>query len=281
MDAKEEDKAIKALVARGIRIPPQPKVLLELEKLLRKGKFDVRALAKVIAQDPGIVAMLFKAVRSPVYGGGKDLDTVDKVLMVIGMRQTVTLVQAMSIANALSDASRPAYEAFWGRSFEIARLASLIAADRVSVCNVFPEQAFLVGTFHECGVPILMQRFPDYCGTLTMEQACQSANLAEEDARFNVDHCVMGYLVAKHWKLPDFICSAIRFHHEMPAEEAGAVATVVAILQLARHFYHLMANIDHPSWGWLRDPVMNELGLAFESDSDYYEVIVERFHKHK
>ncbi len=281
MKATEDDKALKALVAKGIRIPPQPRVLLELEKLLARAKFDVRALARVISEDPGIVAMLFKAVRSPVYSGGRDLDTVDKVLMVIGTRQTVTLVQAMAISSALSDNSRPAYEIFWARSFEIAKLASLIAADRVSVCNIFPEQAFLVGSFHECGVPLLMQRFPDYCDAEDIEQACASAHLAEEDARFNVDHCVIGYLVAKHWKLPDFICTAIRFHHEMPQEEAGAASTVIAILHLARHFYHRLTDVGHPSWSWLRDPVMNELGLAFESDDDYFEVIAERFHKGK
>ena len=279
--SKEDEKALKALVGRGIRIPPQPRVLLDLEKTLRSGKVDVRGIGKIIAQDPGISAMLFKAARSPVYGGGKDLDSLEKVLMVIGLKQTFSLVQAVAVANTLSDATRPAYEAFWARSFDIAKFASLIAADRVSVCNIFPEQAFLAGTFHECGVPVLMQRFPDYCAAVDIEQACRSANLAEEDARFSVDHCVIGYLVAKHWKLPDFICAAIRYHHEMPQEEAGAVCTLVAILQLARHFYHTMTNLEQPSWAWLRDPVMNELGLAFENDRDYYEVIVERFHSIK
>ena len=278
MDPKEEEIALKALVARGIRIPPQPRVLSELEELLRGGRIDVRALARVISQDPGIVAMLFKAVRSPVYGGGRELDSVDKVLMVIGLRQTVTLVQAMAIANAVPKGTRDSFEAFWSRSFDIARLASLIAADRVSVCNIFPEQAFLVGSFHECGVPILMQRFPQYCEGLDIERACRADHLAEEDARFNVDHCVIGYLVARHWRLPDFICTAIRSHYEMPAEEAGAVVTVVAILQLARHFYHLLANLEHPSWSWLRDPVMNELGLGFENDAGYFDLISERFH---
>lgn len=279
--SKEDDKTLKALVGRGVRIPPQPRVLLELEKLLRSSKFDIRGVAKIISQDPGLAAMLFKAASSPVYGRSKDLDTMEKVLMVIGLKQTFMLVQAIALGNAISDKSRPIYEAFWARSYEIAQLASLIAADRVSVCNVFPEQAFLAGTFHECGVPVLMQRFPDYCGDLDIEQACQSANLAEEDARFDVDHCVIGYLVARHWKLPDFICSAIRYHHEMPQEEAGAVSTLVAILQLARHCYHILANLDHPSWSWLRDPVMSELGLAFENDRDYFEVIAERFHKGK
>ena len=40
--------------------------------------------------------------------------------------------------------------------------------------------------------------------------------LAEEDKKFNADHCVVGYIVARHWNLPDFIADAIRgYHHDI------------------------------------------------------------------
>ena len=274
----DEEKALTELVSRGIRIPPQPRVLIELHELLMSGDYDVRALSRVIARDPGIVAMLFKAVRSPVFGRGKNLESLDKVLMVIGVQQTFNLVQAIALSSSISDNTRQAFDSFWTRSHEVAQLTALIAGERVSVCNVFPEQAYLAGIFHECGVPLLMQRFPDYCNSMQLEKSCCGPDLAEEDARFNVDHGVLGYLVARHWKLPEFICSAIRYHHEMPPDEAGAVITLVAILQLAIHFYHLLMNVDDPSWGWLSEPVMAELGLSFEADKDYFDLIAERFH---
>ena len=274
----DEEKALTELVSRGIRIPPQPRVLIELHELLMSGDYDVRALSRVIARDPGIVAMLFKAVRSPVVGRGKNLESLDKVLMVIGVQQTFNLVQAIALSSSISDNTRQAFDSFWTRSHEVAQLTALIAGERVSVCNVFPDQAYLAGIFHECGVPLLMQRFPDYCNSMQLEKSCCGPDLAEEDARFNVDHGVLGYLVARHWKLPEFICSAIRYHHEMPPDEAGAVITLVAILQLAIHFYHLLMNVDDPSWGWLSEPVMAELGLSFEADKDYFDLIAERFH---
>jgi HD-like signal output (HDOD) protein len=274
----DEEKALKQLVDHGIRIPPQPKVLIELDELLASGDYDVRALSPIIARDPGITSMLFKAARSPVFGRGKNLMSLDKVLMVIGVQQTVNLVRAVALTTGIADHTRQAFESFWTRSQEVAQLAALIAADRVSVCNVFPDQAYLAGIFHECGVPLLMQRFPDYCRAMHLEKSCCGPDLAEEDARFNVDHGVVGYLVARHWKLPDFICSAIRHHHELPPDEAGAVITLVAILQLAIHFYHALVNTSDPSWSWLSEPVMAELGLSFEADKDYFDVIVERFH---
>ncbi|MDD5250675.1 MAG: HDOD domain-containing protein, partial [Rhodocyclaceae bacterium] len=257
----DADKAMKELVAKGIKIPPQPKVLVELRKTLAKDDYDVRSLARIISGDPGITAMLFKVARSPLFGRGKKFDALDQVIMVVGVKQTFNLVQAMALAGAVSDQTRKAFEIFWTRSQEIAQLAAQIAADRVSVCNVFPDQAYLAGIFHECGVPVLMQRFPDYCKAVSLEHGCCWPNLAEEDTRYNVDHASIGYLVAKHWHLPDFVCAAIQYHHEMPRDELGATCTLVAILQLAVHFYHRMADVDDPLWPKIREFVLNELGI--------------------
>lgn len=271
------EKAIKELVTKGIKLPPQPKVLVQLQKKLASDKYSMDDLTRIISQDPGITAMLFKAVRSPVFGCNKKLNSLDQVLMVIGVRQVCNLVQAIALSGSLSSAKRKSFEIFWTRSQEVAQLAALIAADRVSVCNIFPDQAYMAGIFHECGVPVLMQRFPDYCAKLHLDNTCCWPKLADEDALFKVDHCSVGYLVAHHWKLPDFICQAILYHHEMPHEELGAVRTLVSILQLAIHFYHRVTRTDHQFWWKIREEALAELGIPLEGEQAYYEDISEQF----
>lgn len=271
------DQAMKELVSKGIKIPPQPKVLLELQKKLTSDNYDVRSLAKIIATDPGLSAMLFKVARSPLFGRGKTFTALDQVIMVVGVKQTFNLVQAMALSAAVSDSSRKAFDIFWTRAQEVAQMAALIAGDRVSICNVFPDQAYMAGIFHECGVPVLMMRFPDYCQALKLERASCWPNLAEEDARFNVDHCSVGYIVARHWNLPDFVCAAIQYHHDMPREELGAARTLVAILQLAVQFYHRVAEMENPIWPKIRAEVLNELGIHVDGEQEYFEEISERF----
>ena len=273
----DADKAMKELVAKGIKIPPQPKVLLELRNMLAKDNYDVRKLAKIIAADPGISAMLFKAARSPVFGRGKQFAALDQVIMVVGVKQTFNLVQAMALSTAVSDSARKAFDVFWTRAQEVAQISALIAGDRVSICNVFPDQAYMAGIFHECGVPVLMMRFPEYCQALKLENASCWPNLAEEDARFNVDHCSVGYIVAKHWNLPDFVCAAIQYHHDMPRDELGAAKTLVAILQLGIQFYHRIVGIDNPLWPKIRDEVLAELGIHVDAEQEYFEEINEQF----
>jgi HD-like signal output (HDOD) protein len=273
----DADKAMKELVDKGIKIPPQPKVLLDLRNMLAKDDYDVRSLARVISSDPGISAMLFKVARSPLFGRGKKFTALDQVIQVVGVKQTFNLVQAMALSAAVSDGTRKAFEVFWTRSQEIAQLAALIAADRVSVCNVFPDQAYMAGIFHECGVPVLMQRFPDYCKSVKLESSCCWPNLSEEDVRYQVDHTSIGYLVAKHWNLPDFVCAAIQYHHEMPRDELGATCTLVAILQLAIHFYHRIGNTEDRLWPKISAFVLNETGLHADGEQEYFEEIHERF----
>lgn len=274
----EEQKELDRLAASGIRIPPQPRVLLELRKKLATDNYDFRSIARIISQDPGLVAMLFKASRSPVFSRGRKFEKLEQVLQIIGVKQTYNLVQAIALSTAVSDGTRKAFEVFWTRSGEIAQLAAMIAEDQVSVCNVFPDQAYMAGIFHECGVPVLMMRFPDYCGKLHLNDVSCWPNLAEEDQKFDVDHCSVGYLVARHWGLPDFVCAAIRYHHDLPTEELGAAITLVSILQLAIQFYHRIGNQPNPVWQTIGARVLDEIGIAPGDLDDYYEDVSHRFH---
>jgi len=274
-----EQQAIDQLAANGIRIPPQPKVLIELRREIAADDYDIRSISRIISQDPGLVAMLFKASRSPVFSRGRKFDKLDQVLQVIGIKQTYNLVQAIALSTAVSDGTRKAFDLFWTRSSEVAQLAAMIAGDLVSVCNVFPDQAYMAGIFHECGVPVLMMRFPDYCGALHLDHASCWPNLAEEDTRFQVDHCSVGYLVARHWGLPDFVCAAIRYHHDVPDEELGAAISLVAILQLAIHFYHRINDQPNPVWDKIGRRVLEEIGIAPEGMGEYFDDVSQRFHE--
>jgi HD-like signal output (HDOD) protein len=274
----DEQEALERLVKQGVKLPPQPRVLVELQQLLLSDDYEMRSVAKVIGQDPGISALLFRAARSPAFARAKNAQTLEQILMVVGVKQVFNLVQAASLAAVINDKTRRAFDVFWTRAHEIAQMAAIVAEDRVSVCNVFADQAYLAGIFHECGVPVLMMRFPKYCETLRLEDATCWPNLSEEDAKFDVDHCSVGYLVARHWGLPDFVCDAIRFHHDLPDEKTiGASVSMVAIIQVASHFYHHLHDVEDPLWGKIGARVMSELGLGADEEKDFYELASARF----
>ena len=279
MKAKAKpEESLEQLAARGVHIPPWPRVMMDLKSHLDADDFDARSISAILARDPGVAATLFKVARSPSFNRGqRTLDRLDQVVMLLGVKQTLNLVQAVALATSLSAPNKAALNAFWSGSEELAQLAALIAEDKVSVCNIFPDQAFMAGIFRECGVPVIMQKYPDYCGQLATG-GCQCwPHIFEEDRRCGTDHCAVGYLVAKHWKLPDFVSSAILYHAEMPSEELGAVRSLVAILHLASYCHSRFKQRHNALWPVIGADVLAELGIHPEDEADYCSDIVERF----
>jgi len=276
----DESKGVQRLIEKGITIPTQPRVLQELQQKLAQGVADVRVLARTIGQDPGMGAMLFRVVQSAAFIKYQPFDSLEYILQTVGLQQTSNLVRAIALSSALpAKHNRKAFETYWARSQAIADLAMLIAEDRITVCNIFPDQACLAGIFHDCGVPVLMQRFSTYGKDMRLDEPGSWVNPAEEDARFNADHCVIGYLVAKHWKLPDFICDSIRFHHDFRRIDDHAARTMVAILQFAIQLYSLDQGVSNTEWSQVSAEVLDELGLREEFLPELVDVILDRYHR--
>lgn len=277
MNARPVAHSLEEIAARGIRIPPQPRVLAELEGLIGSDDCDAPDVAELVGRDASLSAMLFKVARSPLFGGLASLTTLEQAVVRIGFRQTLNIARAVALSTSLSHANQRAYQLFWTRSRELAELAAQIAEERVSVCNIFPDQAYMAGIFFECGVPVLMQRFPDYCDALLRDNRLDFPSLQEEDQRFNVDHCSIGYLVARHWHLPDFVAQAILYHGAMPHDEMGATRSLVAILHLATYVRHALIDVPDRHWPRLGGEVLAELCLHPDEFPEYVADVKERF----
>ena len=271
-----ESSEIEAILGQGITIPPQPRVLMEIEALSSLPRVNVKAIARLISQDPALLAAMFKVVNSSAMGLAKRVDSAETAITLLGLKPATNLLKSIAIRQLLGGNSQ-AYEKFWERSGDIAQLAAIIAQKLVSVCNIFPDQAYMAGLFHDCGVPVLMQRFPEYCKTLESMSSYDWPELAAEDKQFNTDHCVVGYLVGQHWRLPEFILRGIRYHHEI-ISVAQPAKTVVAILQMSTHLYNLLVKSPHDSdWNACWQNCIYELGISKDGLKEFEEAILEEF----
>jgi HD-like signal output (HDOD) protein len=276
----DDASKVQRLLEKGIRIPPQPRVLEELRQLLLRENFDIRSLARVIGQDPAIVSMLFKVTGSIAYRRFHPFSSLEQILHSLGVKETCNLVMAITASGMSRVAkNRIAMEFYWARSQAIAQIAMLVANDRITVCNIFPDQAYLAAVFHDCGVPVLMDRFQSYCEQMHLGDPNCWIDLVEEDARFNADHSVVGYLVARHWNLPDFICEAIRYHHEYDSDIPYTTKSMVAILQLSTHIYFRDRRIDNPEWPLAEAEVLEELGIDAEGLPELIETLLDQYHE--
>jgi len=269
-----EGKEFEAILGQGLIIPPQPHVLMEIEQLAGQAHVNVKAIAKLIAKDPALVASVFKVVNSPAMGLRRSIDSVDSAISLLGLKQVTNLLKSIAVRQALGGSS-PAYEKFWERSGDIAQIAAAIAQKQISVCNIFPDQVYMAGLFQDCGVPILMQRFPAYCQSFRATKGQGWPDLEHEDNLLHTDHSVVGYLVGKQWRLPDFILRGIRHHHEILSVIHPA-RTIVAILQFSSHLYCKQNNVpDGKEWEASRNEILDELGIASDGLQEFEEDIMD------
>lgn len=269
---------VRRVLENGIRIPAQPRVLSELRTLMGRQELDVRLLSRTIQQDPGLAATLFQVVGSPAYRAHQPFNSVEQILHAVGVEQTYNLIQAIALVGAATPRKeKRVYEAFWARSQAVGQLAMLIAEDRIAVCNVFPDQAYLAGIFLACGVPLLLQRFPTYCHEMRLGIPGAWADWREEDRKFNTDHAVVGYLVARHWRLPEFICDAIRYQYALSELGDHDARSLFAILTLAIDIHARDQRHPNPDWELVKADVLPELGLSDDTLPEFIDVVLERF----
>ncbi len=270
-----EQALLEKVLGSQINIPPQPAILLEIDKLISKPNNQLTAIGNLINKDVGLSAAIFKLVNSSFYNSAIPITSIQKAITVLGLAQVANLIKGLSLRKAIGG-NDIAYEKFWERSDEIAALSAIIAKKQMSACNIAVDQAYMAGLFHECGVPILMQRFPEYCHTFRLNQGSHWPDFYEEDKRFNTDHTVVGFLVTKHWNLPEFICLAVRFHHDRLNVDHAAL-TLVSILQMARHLHNKLHRMNDTEWPDIGDQVLEEIGVGTEGSVEFMEDILETF----
>lgn len=98
-----EQQLIDKLTQDGIKIPPQPAILVELEQRLSKKDVNIADIAALVSKDVGLSAIVFKLLNSPVYGLRRPVESIEKAISVLGLTQTSNIVKSAALARRWVD----------------------------------------------------------------------------------------------------------------------------------------------------------------------------------
>jgi HD-like signal output (HDOD) protein len=225
---------------RDIGIPPRPVILERIATEMRKEEPDLRHLANLLSADVSLAAGLLKTANSPFFGLRTKARTVTQALVLLGLDVASRAVAGLILRKIFL--ATPSMERFWDASARIARSSGWLVQQLGAAAGVRADDAYTFGLFRDCGLAILVRRFPDYLAVL------QAANgererpfTAVEEDRCPTNHAIVGCLMARDWWLPEETCLAIRHHHDGVALGAGdgvlppASARLAALAQLAEY----------------------------------------------
>ena len=224
------EESVDALI-KTIRIPPRPSLLADVQSELAAADPDPRRLTNIIANDVAMSASLLKLANSSFFGLRLKAKSVEHAVNLLGITQCGNLLTGI-IARQSIQLEKISLVKFWDFSTKRAQAMAQLAR-RMRVCPV--DTAHTFGLFCDIGIPLLLERFPDYAETL--ELASQEVNdsfTSVEQRRHATSHTSIGSLMARTWGLPESVSMAILLHHDYNAlSDAGTEELVKSLIALA------------------------------------------------
>jgi len=275
-DAPPPNPQVDALLEDSINdigIPPRPAILNRISTEMLRPEPDYKRLATIIGADVGIAAGLIKTANSPFFGYRNRVRTVNEALMLLGLDVASRALAGIILRKVFPNT--PHLERFWDASARIARLSGWLA-QRMGNRKLRPDDAYTFGLFRDCGIPVLMKRFPDYDKLLGQANADTSRSFtAVEEAQLPTNHAMVGGLLAQSWWLPEEICLAIRHHHNAASIGTPAMSPPltsryrIAIAQLAESLLQRHTELSHTEeWPKLGAACLTLLEIAEDDLGD-------------
>lgn len=250
----------------SLAIPPRPDIVVVLGEEMRREDPDLGRIARQIAADVGLSSGMLKVVNSAAFGRGARARSVAHAVDLLGLRNVAGIATGLALRHALEGGGMAL-----GRFWDTAEKTALICASLARSLRGIPvDEAYTLGLFHDCGIPVLMQHFPAYRDTLARANHTGDRSFtAVEEADVGTHHCAVGYFLARSWRLPDAMCRAILWHHDPAAfahaETPDAVRNYVGIVHIAEQVqHHLMRSAVNVEWPKFEALVMDHFGLTGE-----------------
>jgi len=238
LQAKEQRQVDKIL--KGVEIPAQPKTVLDIYRLMNEPDPDFRKIAELVTKDVALSAKVIKLINSPFWGVGRKIATIKDALLLLGLKKFYKYILTSSLHDALAgkNSDNEKFGMFWKHCLTTAQVCELISRKSISLSGlVSPEQAHLAGLFHDCGVPLLMRKFPKYAQLSDSALGGESSVLCDEDEGFGTNHCLVGCFMTRSWGLATDVCQAIQYHHDAEWHIGDCLASrkLWAVLVVAEH----------------------------------------------
>lgn len=256
-------------------LPSIPRVLQEVLATLNKKDVEISEVTTPLQKDPAMSAKVLRLANAAHFGLQKKVVGVDDAVTLVGLDAVRTLVIASGLIGSFT--AIPGFD--MGRFWKVGLLSSYISKDLARKVRVDPETSYTAALMHGLGVLSIHAVFPELA--LSIDESCKDQSASDravlEHDKLGFHHGEVGAEIALRWKLPDEICSTIRYYPNPLEKGAPKTAAVVhAAINLA---IDIEDDVPVEEWGNRLQPEINQL-LAIDWDAiRYKEEYFRKMHK--
>ena len=250
-----------------IKIPPAPFILTQLQQELQKEEPVLQNIAKIIAGDVGISALVLRTINSSFFNLRSKVYSIEHAINLLGIQYAINIVSGLLLRRTIEQSEGANPTNYWDSPANVAMIAANITR---SIGYGDPDKMHVIGLFHNAGHALFTYRFTDYSDFLDANINLQESVItALEDRQYNTDHALLGYHLANTWGLDDDISEVIREHHNVQAiisasnQDINDKGIMLAILKMAEHVDKLFWGMS-PDWEWeeIEDTILDYMGMS-------------------
>ncbi|MCX8044673.1 MAG: HDOD domain-containing protein [Desulfobacterota bacterium] len=191
-----------------LQLPVLPKVVMEIQKVIRNPIATTDDIAKNIEQDAVISLRLITIANSVIYRGVDKVQTVRQAVPRLGIKQTSSIVS--TIANkGLYQSSNEVFMDMMGRLW-LHSLATAYAARGIGkkLNHEDIEKLYLMGLFHDIGKALLLRGMDILLGK---KEAFDPAELMQALQEM---HTTFGSFILNSWGFTDDFVRVAKMHND-------------------------------------------------------------------
>lgn len=193
-------------------LPAPPQSALEMLRACSRSDVDNRQLAGFARTDPVLTAEVLRVVNTPLFGIGREVNSVQHAITLLGVRALRNIVLCLLVREAVTQQTIPGVDItrFWEDSLRRAVAARLIGPQ----FGLDADDCFSAGLLQDFGLLILFYLQPQFAGHFAEFRELDPAQrLARELALFGHTHEQILAVLAQQWSLPAALSAAIASHH--------------------------------------------------------------------
>ncbi|GFD87806.1 HDOD domain-containing protein [Tenacibaculum sp. KUL152] len=258
-------------LSASFQIPTKPEVLTRLNNAIQKADADISEVANIIATDVGLSSSILKVINSPAYGLNRQISEIEQAAVFLGINTLETIATTIKLKENIKGKACISLERFWDDAVDIAEAMRFVGSRVKNQISV--NQLYTLGLFHDCGIPLMSIRYPDYKNTLIEANKRNISLPVLEMQKYNTSHAIVGYFVAVSWNLPKDICNLIQQHHDHKVlnEISDSPERIAfSVLKVAENVVHNIKRFKNiAEWETVKPNAFELLSL---SDDDYTDI---------
>ncbi len=233
-------QAIDDYISNLRHLPPAPRVVPELMRLLNQPDVDSSKVVKMISFDPALTANVLRICNSAYFGAATPTSDLQEAVTRLGFQQVYQLVAAATGARLLS-AAQIGYGLEQGELWKHS-VASAVAAQIIARKLGDDENLVFTATLlHDIGKIVLSHSLNGQYSKIVKETETNQQSLLDAEKKLlGVNHAEVGGQLLNRWKFPPNIVSAVWFHHT--PKGAGAHQRLACHVYLGNMIAYFMGH---------------------------------------